>query len=385
MANMVGILTLNGFRNYGNILQNLALQKIISELGYMPETLWYSSAGEGGFCNKVKMHVRNRDLFKTLTYQYKMRFSSEYKTMESLLHEREENFKLFCDDNISYAPFSISSATLKSEEKQEMIGERYISLFSGSDQVWGLEGANYPQMYFLPFVEQKKRNSFAASFGFAKIPDSRLLKQYQHGLSSMNNISVREIEGKNIVSDLTNKKVMVHLDPTLIFEQNDWSKVANQSQLSVNYKYILTYFLGKKSQRILSSIRQIAKKKHMRVINLNDLEDTSFFAVGPADFVKLFNNASYVYTDSFHGSVFSIIFQKRFLVFDRNDNMINMNSRINTLLTQMNLLERYVSSDATSNDITNIMDYPINFDNSLRVISNNRTQSVIFLEKAIEG
>lgn len=274
----IGIITLNGYRNYGNILQNLALQKALDKLNIASETIWYERGDHTTFVSKVSTHIRDRDLLKSLNYQFKIRFSRKYKTLEKSLMKRELNFKVFCQQNVTYSPFELNDNVLKDKKKINAVDRAYHSFLVGSDQVWGLSGESFPEVFFLPFTEKWKRNSFAASFGFSTIPQKKMIHRYKEALLAMNKISVREYEGADIVKSLTNRLPFVHLDPTFLLNRNDWDDIALQSTIHSHSKdYILTYFLGCKSQVWSDGINELALKDHLEIINLNDVNQQNFF------------------------------------------------------------------------------------------------------------
>lgn len=380
----IGILTLNGYQNYGNVLQNFALQLFLKELGYIPETIWYSpiSSNMNKF-QKIIVHFKNRDLLRTLIYQVRMKFDKKTKLFENEISKRKNNFKPFCDENINYSKYKLTDDILNDKDFIKNINQEYFSFVVGSDQVWGLNGSAYPEMFFLPFSHKNKRNSFAASFGFSNIPNNKLLKDYKMGLSGMHKISVREYAGKSIVKDVSDREAYVHLDPTLLINQDIWKKIASENNMRQSSKYLLTYFLGKQSKEYKSLVKYISNKLNLKIVNLNSLQSPEMFSISPGQYLSLFQKADYIVTDSFHGTVFSIIFQKKFLVLDRNDSMINMNSRISTLLSRMNLKDRFVNYNDIDDLNSDILSKP-SFSEAVRVIDINKRESKEYILNAFK-
>ncbi|RWZ41842.1 hypothetical protein EQG69_09150 [Levilactobacillus brevis] len=174
--------------------------------------------------------------------------------------------------------FGLNLQSTKDKKKINAVDRAYHSFLVGSDQVWGLSGESFPEVFFLPFTEKWKRNSFAASFGFSTIPQKKMIHRYKEALLAMNKISVREYEGADIVKSLTNRLPFVHLDPTFLLNRNDWDDIALQSTIHSHSKdYILTYFLGCKSQVWSDGINELALKDHLEIINLNDVNQQNFF------------------------------------------------------------------------------------------------------------
>lgn len=377
MKKKLGILTLNGRRNYGNVLQNYALQCFFEQQGFKVETFWYEPSKQvEGIGQKILIHLKEKDLMKTLSYHFLIHFSKKFKLKDMLLQEREVSFDKFMKKYITYSNSNLS------EKFSPKINDEYESIFVGSDQVWGLSGKNVPRIYFLPFVVADKRNAFAASFGFSELPVSKFSKEYSKNLVNMNNISVREQEGADLVYKLTGRSVKVLLDPTLLLTEKDWLLIADKKNKISHKKFLLTYFLGEKKQLANKLISMISKKYDLNVVNLNDITNKSLFSISPQMFITLFKQASFILTDSFHGTVFSLIFEKPFIVLDRQDSMVNMNSRIITLLRRVNLLDRFVTLDNDSK-ISELIDEKPSFIQKREEIEKNRVESQEFLKMSL--
>jgi len=381
----IGILTLSGYRNYGNVLQNLALQNFLMENGFDSETIWcISKANNDSKMKKIKSHLKNRDLISTLGYQFKMRFIKRYKALESQLGKREEVFKKFCELNISYSKYRINTNMIENDYKYLAEVNRFYNTFLvGSDQVWGLQGKGFPDVYFLPFADPDKRNSFAASFGFSEIPDKTLISNYRKSILKMNNISVREKDAQNIIHSIANKDSELILDPVFLLSLNKWKSFESNDGLNIKGKFILTYFLGKKTNRYVSIIDRLSKKKKLKIINLNDIDDTEYFTISPANFLYLFDNASYIVTDSFHGTAFSIIFKKPFITVEREGTSVNMNSRIISLLNMTKLSNCFITSNSRMKKDFNIDDMP-NYNVSNELIRKNKNKAYRFVNKVLK-
>lgn len=382
MEPKIGIVTLNGYKNYGNVLQNVALQYYLKSLGFLPETIWYSGEDCTGLVNKIKFHIKYGDLIEVAKYQYLKRFNAKFKLFQKLVLRREKRFRKFCEENISYSRFRITDDVLTDSALVKEINQEYLSFLTGSDQVWGLQGSKYPEIYFLPFADKEKRNSYAASFGFANIPDDKLKPAYKEGLTNMSGISVREYEGASIVEKISKRNPTVLLDPTFLLSQSEWAGISPKNRRVNKGDYILTYFLGRKSSKWSKFIHDVAERENLQVINLNDVNSPDYFGIDPAEFLALFESAKHIVTDSFHGTVFSIIFKKKFLVIDRDDAMVNMNSRIMTLLKRMNLLDRFVfNDDYDERDLIISLNRSPDFSTADKVISDNVIESNEYLNK----
>jgi hypothetical protein len=178
---------------------------------------------------------------------------------------------------------------------------------------------------------------------------------------------VRELQGKKIVESISNKKAKVVLDPTFLLNKVDWSKYINEERCKIEEPYVLCYILGTRPE-IRDEINKFKKESNLKVVFLphidnyipidNKIGDVQLFDVDPFDFLRLFRDANYVITDSFHGSVFSIIFQKKFITFYRqNPNETkSTHSRIDSLFDILGLQERLFQKNIYS-EIERGIDY----------------------------
>ena len=160
-------------------------------------------------------------------------------------------------------------------------------------------------------------------------------------------LSVREEAGREIIKELTGKNATVIVDPTLLLSQEEWRKIERKPK-GAEKGYILTYFLSSMNEKAKKLLEK--EKGNYRIYNLLDKNDLIAGKAGPSEFLWLFDNADLILTDSFHASVFSFLFDKPFVVFDRNWSEGNMNSRLVTLLSKLGLERKYAES-GMSNDI----------------------------------
>lgn len=150
---------------------------------------------------------------------------------------------------------------------------------------------------------------------------------------------MREAEGANTVKQFTGRDVPVVVDPTMLLTIKEWQHVSRQPAWYHGKEYILTYFLGNRPD---VAIQNIAKKTGLPVVNLLDLQHYEHYVTGVDEFIWAIEHASLIYTDSFHGTVFSILFQRPFVICNRvGEGCVNkMSSRIDTLLGYFGLEER---------------------------------------------
>lgn len=346
MKKKVGIITLFGYHNYGNRLQNYAVQEVLEELGFETITIKsQTSLGTEKMSPFQSICANKNNIMKKLLFRIK---KIKNKKITAIRLEKFEKFsKKYIKETSNY----ISNNNIPKQLENE-----YDFFITGSDQVWNpLQRGT--DIEFLMFAPTKKRISFSASFGTSFIPQERK-EFYTKALNEMSSISVRETEGMEIVKDLTKRTdIVVLVDPTMLLSKNKWLEIVTDS-IKKPFKYILVYFLGDKSSAYSKTINTISKKYDCEIIELLNPQFKDYYTSDPAEFVELINNATLICTDSFHGAVFSIILNKNFLVFDRvQDKEPSMNSRIKTLLKTFNLNDRYWSENYNIDTVFNQISY----------------------------
>ena len=367
----IAIITLNGHNNYGNRLQNYALQEFLLRYTNNVDTIWYDK-------NNYLPEVNTWDFFWFIKY------SLNWKNTRQLQKDYGKN----CIREYRIKKFSDKYINIRYDYKiKDDLNLKYDFFIVGSDQVWYPNLWNY-RAKFLLFADEYKRISYAASFGLEYISKIRgfLINRFiKKGLKGIKYISVRENAGAQIVESIINKKVPVLLDPTMLIDKEKWKKISKKPDWYINEKYILTYFLGNK----IDFIEKYAIKKNLKVINLMDKNDIDVYTTSVEEFVYLIDNAEIVFTDSFHGTVFSILLNTPFYVVKREEKGgKNMFSRLDTLLNIFNFKNRYIDRVENKNtfidinmdfsDVERILDVKIKetkefFDNIFKNYNNDRT------------
>jgi len=354
----VGILThYYHSNNYGGNLQAFALSQYVNSInGFKAEQICYKfdQITQSEAYNKPK-HKKNiiirlfthpilyfklfigRFNLKTLIVRF---INSFYKKAFQVRNDAIRNF----NEN-----FILHSKKFFSQSDISECNDLYDVFITGSDQVW----SSCDYAFVLGFAkEDKTKISYSANIGSEKISNHHS-KYLQNYISDYKAISVRNKVDCNILSKLTTKKIDIVLDPVFLLDSKQWEKIIPKNKI-LNKRYVFSYFLGD-SREIKNNIKKFARKKGLEIIHipnfkdnensflLNDLffGDDKLYDVSPADFVNLIKNAEYVFTDSFHGVVFSIIFHKQFFVFGRESKYGDMNSRLYELLDQFKCKERF--------------------------------------------
>lgn len=357
----LAIITMSYGSNYGNKLQNYAMEYIYKSMGFNVETIRMKPIVEyaSSFSDKFK-NIDKKIINKFKQVLYKNNIS-----------ERIKNFKEFND---LYLNFSKSEFSMKSY--RDLNKEKYQIYSVGSDQVWNSYFDEFSPIFLLDCLDSNKiRISYAASFGCDSI-NPIYKEKFKEELKKFKAISVRENEGKILVESFKDLYAEVVLDPTLLLEKNIWDQLIKKTKFSENKKYILTYFLGEVELELEKYITKYATEKNLKIINLNKISN-SYYSIGPIEFVDMIKKAEIIFTDSFHACCFSILYEKLFWVVTRNAVKKNMNSRITTLLKNTSLEERWWNSKV---DINSVPDYKKALGN-LNIL---REKSLTFLNNALD-
>lgn len=330
----VARISIVGFNNYGCIFQNYALEKDIMRYGKV-DTL-FDNYNEHIF----QYHVFNwnaKFIFKALLNKLGFR---KFLWGRKALFEvaRAVRCKEFCNKNLN----------IRYDIDFKVINNEYDFFIVGSDQVWNPGGIHrfdrfrkrkVSDIKFLKFASPSKRIAYAASIAQPDIPPA-LRESFIESVCAMKDVSVREVEGAQLIQKYTGRTVEVVADSTMLLTSVEWEKLERKPiWLDEKDKYLFTYFLGK---RIGDVIQKVASENNLKIINMLDFENFDHYTTSPEEWIYLIHHAEFVYTDSFHGTVFSILFKKPFVVCNRIGSGIysKMTSRIDTLLGKFDLEDR---------------------------------------------
>lgn len=332
--------------NYGNRLQNYATQHILYNLfdgKNSVETIDYS------------MYDRNESAKKLLKYYF-------HKMTGYHFTSHKEYWKVEQAKVLAFERFNKRYINTVHCDSIESIPEADFYAV-GSDQVWNPlwyhENPIKEQLFLLSFTSPEKKVCISPSVGISQLPED-WKDAFRRHWNNFTNISVREQAGAEIIEELTGKKASVLIDPTLMLSPEEWRKIIRRP---VKYRkpYILTYFLGEITEKIRNDIEFIKKEKGLQVKHLNDKSDFNTYISDPGDFINLVDQAEIVMTDSFHACVFSFLFKKPFLLYQREGGSENMISRIQTLFDTFDMNNRFAPLDIqTASDIFNT-DYSIGY------------------------
>ena len=346
----IGILTFV-FNNYGTILQTYALCQVLKvllgEQSYSVEVVnmnmeWSRRLSNRGWVRmKNLVSVHGLGAWRPLYEKIKWHFDYEKLNKQNHSAQIEERDSLF-ESLKSKIPYT---APILCEEIRKGALDSYDILISGSDQIWNVDYTESLDIYFQSVLsESKKKNikklSYAASFGFRKIP-SGYESVYANLIKNMDSILVREEDAVGVSKVLGRSDAKCVLDPTLLLNADKWSELISNERI-VDGEYVLVYSLNS-SYRIYEEASRLAKKYGLRKVCLKRsfcppcLDDSwlDLYAISPENFLQLVKNAKFVVTNSFHALVFSITFNTNFFAFLEKTDTVN--SRLESILSMLKL------------------------------------------------
>ena len=261
----------------------------------------------------------------------------------------------------------------------------------GSDQLW--RPSNIAGCYFtLEFVpDNVDKIALSTSFGVSELPKS-LHKHAKKFLSRMNSISVREDTGKKIVKDLTGRDIPVVCDPTMLLDAEQWKAIQEEKPF-IDGDYILIYFMGDNPQH-REFVKRLKNETGYKIVGLmhgatyvsadEGLADEEPYNVGPGEFINLIRNAKYMCTDSFHGTVFSILNTTPFFSFRRYEDAseFSTNDRLHTLLKWTGLSERMIYGNE---NVKEFIELTADWDEVLKKVADKRAESMEYLTAALKN
>ncbi len=336
----VGIITIISY-NYGNRLQNYALSKVLSDMGYVVSTV------------PTKKNYRIK---KNISWLLKP------------LLRKPNNWECF-ERKIPYANKTYDKLNIS----------KYDFFIAGSDQIWNPYFRSNSKREFLFFAKPEQRISYAASIGISDYPEDKAV-EYGAELQKFKAISVRESSAVDIVKRISGRASEVVVDPVLLLSRNEWDSVIGEGEYSAK-PYVALYFLGKMNNPCIEVLLQQAIERGLEVKNILEMNKESRGSVGPIEFVNTIRNSRFVITDSFHATVFSILYHRPFINVNRSEdrNAGDMSSRLVTLLSQFEMENRFVSMPEEINFDCFSCDYS-NIDEK---INNAKEKSLVFLKKSL--
>lgn len=341
----IGLCICYNIKNYGSMLQAYATQLFIEKQNIDYEIIRYIKKHDLKFILISLIKLLNSNYRSALIRHFKQKCILFIKSdISKNIEKRKECFNKFQNEY-----FNNLSIICSNYQELLKIGNKFQAYLVGSDQLWLPAGLS-TNFYNLNFTKNDAfRISYATSFGVSKIPFYQK-KRTANYLNRIQALSVREQKGVEIVRKVAGKNAELVVDPTLLFTEKEWLDYI-PCQKIINEPYIFVYFIGNNPEQ-RKAVINLKNKTKLKIVVLRHIDeylskdecfgDIAPYNVGPKEFVNLIRSAEYVCTDSFHGSVFSIINKKKFIVFNRfRENKKNStNSRIDSLCNTLDLQER---------------------------------------------
>lgn len=387
MAKKVGIVSCYFKNNYGSMLQAYATKRFLDNNNIPNETI--NIDGNKDFSKGKKKYylsqVFNFSFIKSKLGMIKMKFDTKLnKKLGKNVAIRNKKYKEFRKE------FNLSRMSNTYDDLTKLSKERYSDILLGSDQLW-LPVNVVADYYTLNWVPNDiNKISFSTSFGVSTIPNkyNNLYKQF---LKRINHLSVREDTGVKLIKEIAGLDAKLVCDPTILLTREEWEEVASKERI-IKDKYILCYFLGNNIEHRKFAER-LREKTGYKIVSLNHADeyvkysdafcDIAPYDIGPREWINLVKNAEYVCTDSFHGTVFSLLFNKIFFNFRRysSNSKASTNSRLDSLLNIVGISNERILTGLE--DVNKVLKYRIDFNKVNKNLSEYRKESKEWLLSSI--
>lgn len=355
----IGIITFHFPVNYGAVLQTFALSNALESLGHEVEVIDY------------------RPKYHTKKYGYSWRYCGLHLS-NFILPGLKKRFDLFRINNLKLSDKIYS--TIEDLKGNPPECDAYVC---GSDQIWNPDITNFDPAYFLKFGNKSvRRISYAASFGKGELSDEEK-KKIKPYVDELDFISIRENSGVDILKTIKNNSVQCVLDPTLLID--DYSSI--ERPVLFNEEYVLVINLQNNS--LLRDVsNHVYRESGLKCIVLNNFSMKRWQQKGckrypsPGKYISLVKNANFIVTNSFHGTIFSILFKKNFISTALLGVAAQKNVRITDLLKACKLETRFIdrfNPDMVSKNVTQRIDW----EEPIKTIEGQREKSIDFIINAL--
>lgn len=358
----VATMTFPNSPSYGASLQMYALYIAIAKLGHDVEVI-----------NYINRYMKEE---KHIHQQVRGLRNSVKKSLTSMLnYPMRKEFRDF-EKKINMHP----KKTIHTSEELREIADRYSHVVVGSDQVWNPKVTGFDTGYLLDFCgEDCKKVAYAPSFGVNSLEDE-YVKTYAEELLKFDMLSAREKRGRELIHELTGRDCPLVLDPSMLLTKEDWEKEIKKCKNRSEGHIVC--FLFNRDQKADDFVKELSAKKGLPVYGIGrhlltgrrNKEMTYSGPIGPAKWLDVIHDAEYIVTDSFHGSTFSLIFEKKLYVSLAS----STNSRLVTLMNTAGLGHRIIGNHDTA--LTDDIDYTSVTEN----LKTKREESLAYLGRSLE-
>ncbi len=379
----IGLAVCYDTKNFGSQLQVLATIRKVEELGCDAEIIRYKKKVTPQFILQTIPRLIDPSFVKAkIASKKKKKIIKQHPDIYKNVVVRNKRFDGFVKKYFT----KLSKPYAGWENLVKESAKNYDTYLCGSDQLWlpNNLGSHFYTLEFAP--DNKAKIAYATSFGVSEIP-SRYKDGFAKFLKRFQALSTREIAGQKIIKELAGTTAQVVCDPTLLFDSEGWSKMIPDRRV-IDEPYAFCYFLGTNEEH-RKAAEKLKNETGLKLVTCPFLDnfvesdqkfgDIQMFDMDAADFVNLIRHAECILTDSFHGSVFSILHHKKFLTFNRfNTGANSRNSRIDSLCALLGLSERRYTGDVMA--VKQAVDY-VAVEDKLQKLRND---SITYLEQALE-
>ena len=368
----IGIITFHNSYNCGSMLQAYALQQVIDRMtGRKSEIVDFSNEGQQKLYGVRQPNDSLKNIIKNIILAPRLKkIARNYESYERF---KKRNFRL------SNRPI---------HKSVDLSDADYDIVVAGSDQIWNITIADGDDAYFLSWVKNARKVAYAPSFGAKNIAEfADDPTRYADYLRGFSNLSIRERNGLEWLQNLTGKSAELLLDPTLLLNQDDYAEIESH-ELKLLPRYIFYYSPGY-SRDINKLVHRISQKYKLPVIAFNT---KTFYVKGmqfsgfklpeienPSTYLQLIKNAEIIITTSFHGTVFSTIYRKKFWTV-KNGGMFGNDDRVKTLMHLLDLEDRMIPIE-----FDGVFDYlkEKDYDRYERLLEKEQEKAYKYLKKAL--
>lgn len=345
----IAIVNRTNLKNFGSVLQVYALCDTVKKLGYNSEVVWQNGNMSKNF--DIRPNKAIKTVFRLVMHPSLL--CSTFKIIREVKSQviDERKVKKFDD----FVATHFIQSFYSSEEMEKMAAtDKFYKFICGSDQIWCTTTLYPDPIMYLRFVPKEKRVAYAPSLGRNYIPNynKKILRKF---IQDVPCLSVREDEGHRLIKELTGRDALVVADPTLLLKSADWDKL--KIDIETPADYVLCYFLDEPSQDVKTSVCQYAYESDKDIVILGTMDNLDYPKdrvhhpiAGPGEFLSLIGKAKMVITDSYHGMLFAINYQKKFWSVERAYSQFDQSSRQLTVLNRLGMEERYVNGNINFTD-----------------------------------
>ena len=363
--------------NYGSMLQAYALKEYIQDrFNCQCDFLWK----KGGLIKYSNIRFEKIASMLSIAITHPSTIKPVSRLVYGTLFHRKEVTHFSSETKRLYDEFKRDHyhIILCSNKELRAKSGNYYKMVICSDQLWNSYDYYIDKMYYLRFCPEEKRVSYATSMGSDTLSywNKKKISKY---IREIPFVSVREQSAVDICEREIGVKATLVADPTLLLDKEIWRKKLAISE-STNEQYCLAYFLKQPSAAAQEAIDFFKTKMPVKVIPYPYGAGVNAESAGPREFIELLNGAEYVLTDSYHGTLFSINFEKQFTTFIRPLQKRNENTRFDNIAQVLGVGDRF----ATGDEWRKIIDTPMDYSKISDMRKSFVVKSRLYLEEALK-